>query len=82
MPAKHLVVNGVGARMERTGGTKRSHLRIFGDARSSPRHCVNHNTSIQAGGVKEIMADICVGKSYMVVPRVWPGTALTGGGTK
>jgi hypothetical protein len=58
-----LILDGVGARMERAGRAEGRDLGIRGGYGTSSGHRVNHNTSILMGRVKEISAYITVAKT-------------------
>jgi len=55
-----LVLDGVGTRMERAGRAECRDLGILGSHRTSSGHCVNNNTSIIFGHIKEILAHVVV----------------------
>ena len=60
MAPEGLVLDGLGASMERAGGAECRDLRILGGHRASPGHCVTYNTYVITGHVKEISAHVVV----------------------
>ncbi len=67
---ERLVLDGVGAWMERAGGAECGDLRILRGGRTAPRHGVTYNTSINVMRVKEIMAYVVANTSeYHVLCR-------------
>jgi hypothetical protein len=58
--AEGLVLHGVGAQMERAGGTERSDLGILWGSLASPGHRVNYNTSYHACVVKGILVEVAM----------------------